>query len=134
MLPSGVDFTNVFWAHFLWCFSYEHLFSSYIFLCTEKTRVIDVGEIDPWCQFHQRFFCKHFLYKHRFGSFYLVMFSLAPKVCTKNLRKKRWWNWLLKVTTSISCHFEIFWLEHANITDLAFSKSILYMKYCLKLF
>ncbi len=34
-------------------------------------------------------FCTRFSYKHLF----LVTFKLEKDVCTKNARKKRWWNW-----------------------------------------
>jgi len=42
-------------------------------------------------QFHQRYRYEFFVRT----SFSLVMFGLAPKLCTKNARKKRWWNWHL---------------------------------------
>ncbi len=46
-------------------------------------------------QFHQRFRAC-FLYECRFGSIFLDTFGLAPKFCTKKMRKKCWWNWHLE--------------------------------------
>jgi len=48
-ITSGVDFNNVFCAHFSRVFSSERLYSSYVLLRKRKRRVKNVGEIDPIC-------------------------------------------------------------------------------------
>jgi len=50
-----------------------------------------VGEINSCSQFHQHFTYKFFVRT----SFSLNTFGLVPKICTKNAREKRWWNWHL---------------------------------------
>jgi hypothetical protein len=44
----------------------------------------NVGEIDPWCQFHQRFFACFFRTNVLFGSFSSYVLALAPKFRMKN--------------------------------------------------
>jgi len=59
-------------------------------------------------QFHQRFL--HALFVQIFGA--MLHFSLAPKICTKNARKKCCWNWHL---------IKRFLISFINFSILAFS-------------
>ncbi len=79
------------------------------------------GEIDPRCQFHQRF--SHMFFVRILGA--KLRFSLAPKICTKNAREKRWWNWLL--VSVIVMKGTIFLLKHSSANKGQVDKLIIYL-------
>ena len=49
-------------------------------------------------------------YEHRFGSFFYVQVTYRNIICTKNLRVKCWWNWLLACACLLmkSTHGDVF--------------------------
>jgi len=98
-LTPGVNFINIFTRSFYKRSSPKRknsvklsvsFYTFGIYSC--KSCKWNVDGIDSCSQFHQRFL--HAFFVQIFGA--KLKRNLAPKICKKNARKKRWWNWHLK--------------------------------------
>jgi len=96
----GLNFTNVllkFFSHSDPKSTKRHWSLNCLFAILGSACLKAVLKHDGEIQFHQRFLRAFFVWI--FGA--KLGFSLAPKIRTKNERKKRWWNWLQVFNSNI---------------------------------